>query len=132
MRHRKARKKLNLRSPHRSALLRNQVIHLIEYGSLQTTKPQIKEVQRLAEKLVTIARKGSEFNARRRAKQLLPYKETALVKLFAEIAPRYKERPGGYTRVIPMGRRISDTAPIARLVWVEELKIEEASPETKK
>jgi len=129
MRHRKARKKLNLRSPHRCALLRNQVIHLIEYGSLKTTKPRIKVVQQLAEKLVTLARKGSEFNTRRRAKQLLPYKETALIKLFTEIAPRYKERPGGYTRVIPMGRRMSDTAPIAKLVWVED--IVEAAPEPK-
>ena len=79
----------------------------------------MKEVQKLAEKLVTIARKGSnDFNARRRARALLPYKEEALLKLFKEVAPRYIDRPGGYTRVIPLGKRASDTATIARLEWV--------------
>ncbi len=118
MKHQVGRKKLNLRSSHRKALLRNQVIHLITYGHLTTTKPRAKEVQRLAEKVVTIARQGNTFNARRRVKALLPYKEEAVIKLFKEIAPNYTERPGGYTRVIPMGRRVSDTAPIARLEWV--------------
>jgi large subunit ribosomal protein L17 len=131
MRHRKARSKLNLREPHRRALLRNQVIHLIEYGSLQTTKPHLKAVQQLAEKLVTLARKGNDFNVRRRARQLLPYKDSALVKLFKEIAPAYKDRPGGYTRIIPMGRRVSDTAPMGRLTWVEGVAIEETTESTK-
>ena len=98
--------------------MRNQVIHLISYGHLVTTKARIKEVQKLAEKLVTIARKGNTFNVRRRAKALLPYKDEALVKLFKEIAPRYLERPGGYTRTLPLGRRMSDTAVISRLEWV--------------
>lgn len=98
--------------------MRNQVIHLITYGSLTSTKTQVKEVQRFAEKMVTLAREGNNFNARRRALALLPYKEEALVKLFTEIAPKYVSRPGGYTRVIPMGKRTSDTATIARLEWV--------------
>lgn len=119
MKHQSGRKKLNLKGPHRLALLRNQVIHLITYGHLTTTKVRIKEVQRMAEKLVTIARVGNEFNARRRALSLLPYKEEALLKLFKEIAPRYVDRPGGYTRVIPLGRRRSDTATIAKLEWVQ-------------
>jgi large subunit ribosomal protein L17 len=118
MKHQIGRKKLNLRSSHRTALLRNQVIHLITYGHLTTTKPRAKEVQRLAEKVVTIARGGNTFNARRRVKSLLPYKEEAVIKLFKEIAPQYVDRPGGYTRIIPMGRRVSDTAPISRLEWV--------------
>jgi len=118
MRHQNGRKKLNLKSSHRKSLLRNQTIHLITYGHLTTTKATVKEVQRFAEKLVTIAREGNTFNVRRRAKAILPYKEEALIKLFKEIAPRYVQRPGGYTRVIPMGRRMSDTAPIARLEWV--------------
>lgn len=118
MNHQSGRKKLNLRGPHRKALLRNQVIHLITYGHLTTTKARIKEVQRLAEKLVTVARVGNDFNARRRALSLLPYKQEALLKLFNEIAPRYVDRPGGYTRVIPLGRRPSDTAVIAKLEWV--------------
>lgn len=118
MKHQNGKKKLNVKSSHRKALLRNQTIHLITYGSLTTTKAGAKEVQRFAEKLVTLAKGGNVFNVRRRAKAILPYKESALVALFKEIAPRYTERPGGYTRLIPMGRRVSDTAPIARLEWV--------------
>ncbi len=118
MRHQSGRKKLNLKPSHKRSLLRNQTIHLITHGRLVSTRATIKEVQRFAEKLVTIAREGNNFNARRRAKALLPYKEEALIKLFKEIAPQYVSRPGGYTRVIPLGKRPSDTATIARLEWV--------------
>lgn len=116
--HQNGRRKLNRKSGHRKALLRNQVIHLITYGCLQTTKPRIKEVQKIAEKVVTISRNGSDFNAIRKVKQILPYNEAAVKKLFKDIAPKYTDRPGGYTRVIPLGRRESDTAPVARLEWV--------------
>ncbi len=118
MKHQNGRRKLNLKSSHKKSLMRNQVIHLITYGHLTSTKVTVKEVQRFAEKLVTLAREGNNFNARRRAKALLPYKEDALVKLFTDIAPKYVSRPGGYTRVIPMGKRVSDTAEVARLEWV--------------
>jgi len=118
MQHQIDKKKLNLKAPHRRAMLRNQVIMLIEHGHLVTTKARVKEVRRLAEKLVTLARKGNTFNVRRRAKAILPYKDQALVKLFKEIAPKYTDRPGGYTRIIPLGKRVSDTATIARLEWV--------------
>ena len=118
MKHQNGRRKLNLKPAHKRSMVRNQVIHLITYGSLTSTKANVKEVQRLAEKVVTIARVGNDFNSRRRAKALLPYKDEALVKLFQEIAPKYVSRPGGYTRVIPMGARKSDTATIARLEWV--------------
>jgi large subunit ribosomal protein L17 len=118
MKHQSGRKKLNLNSAHKRALIRNQTIILIEHGHLTTTKARTKEVRRFAEKLVTLAREGNTFNARRRAQALLPYKEEALVKLFKEIAPRYTHRPGGYTRIINLGKRMSDTADIARLEWV--------------
>lgn len=118
MKHQIKKKKLNLRYPHRKALLRNQVMHLIEHGKLITTKPKAKEARRLAEKLVTIAKQGNDFNARRRAKSLLPYKDEVLVKLFKEVAPKYINRPGGYTRVINLPQRISDTAPMAYVEWV--------------
>ena len=118
MNHQNGRKKLNLRDGHRRSLLRNQVIHLINNGCLQTTKVRVKEVQRLAEKIVTISRQGYDFNTIRRIKQLLPYDEAAVVKMIKEIAPKYVNRPGGYTRVIPLGRRASDTATVARLEWV--------------
>jgi large subunit ribosomal protein L17 len=118
MNHQSGRKKLNLPTAHRIAMLRNQTIMLIEHGHVVTTKARAKELRRFAEKLVTLAREGNNFNARRRAKAILPYKEEALVKLFAEIAPRYIHRPGGYTRIIPLGKRISDTATIAKIEWV--------------
>ena len=118
MNHQSGRKKLNLRGGHRRSMLRNQVIHLINYGCLQTTKARVKEVKRLAEKIVTIARKGYDFNTIRRVKQLLPYDAKAVTKMIKEIAPKYADRPGGYTRMIPLGQRRSDTAPIARLEWV--------------
>lgn len=116
--HQSGRKKLNMKSSHRTAVLRNQVIHLITFGHLTTTKVRIKEVQKLAEKVVTMARVGNDFNARRRVQALLPYKQEALIKLFMDIAPKYVTRPGGYTRVINLGKRPSDTATIARLEWV--------------
>ena len=118
MKHQIDRKKLNVKPAHKKALLRNQAIHLITYGHLVTTKARIKEVQRFVEKLVTLARIGNDFNTRRRVQAVLPYKEDALLKLVKEIAPKYVERPGGYTRVIPLGKRMSDTATIARLEWV--------------
>lgn len=118
MMHQNGRKKLNLKAPHKRSMMRNQVIHLITYGHLVTTKARIKEVRRLAEKVVTIARQGNTFNARRRVQTLLPYKQEAVIKLFKEIAPKYVDRPGGYTRIIPMGKRASDTATIAKLEWV--------------
>jgi large subunit ribosomal protein L17 len=118
MKHQNGRKKLNLKSEHRKALLRNQLIHFIKFGFLQTTKVKAKEVQKFAEKVVTISREGYNFNVIRRIKQMLPYDEKAVVKMIKEIAPKYVDRPGGYTRVIPLGRRASDTAPIARLEWV--------------
>ncbi len=118
MKHQSDRKKLNRKAPHRRSMLRNQVMTLIQYGHLVTTKARAREVRRLAEKLVTLARKGNTFNVRRRAKALLPYQDLVLVKLFNEIAPRYVERPGGYTRIIPLGRRVSDTATMAKLEWV--------------
>ncbi|MGD1997655.1 MAG: 50S ribosomal protein L17 [Candidatus Dependentiae bacterium] len=119
MKHQSGYKKLNIRSAHRRALLRNQVIHLVKYGVLQTTKPRAKAVQRLAEKIVTIARKGADFNTIRRVNQLLPYDKDACKKLVTEVAPKYVDRPGGYTRTIPLGRRQSDGAPILRLQWVD-------------
>ena len=116
--HQSGKKKLNKKPAHRKSLVRNQAIHFIKYGCLQTTKPRVKEVQRLIEKVVTISRNGSDFNAVRKATSILPYDSNAIKKMFRDIAPKYKDRPGGYTRVIPMGRRGSDTAPISRLEWV--------------
>jgi large subunit ribosomal protein L17 len=118
MNHQNGRKKLNRRSGNRKALLRNQVIHFINYSCLQTTVARVKEVQRFVEKIVTVSRSGYNFNTIRKVKKALPYDEDAIVKVIKEIAPRYIGRPGGYTRTIPLGKRSSDTAKIARLEWV--------------
>lgn len=118
MLHQSGKLKLNLKEPHRRALLRNQTIHLIMYGHLTTTKTQAKGVQRFAEKVVTAARQGTDFNTQRRIRALLPYKEEAIQKLLKLIGPKYATRNGGYTRVISMGKRMSDTASVARLEWV--------------
>jgi large subunit ribosomal protein L17 len=116
--HQSGNKKLNMRSPHRTSVLRNQIISFIINGKLKTTKARVKVVQQMVEKLVTVARRGNDFNTIRRIAKEIPYKKEAVDKLIKEIAPRYVERPGGYTRVYPMGRRLSDTAVIARLEWV--------------
>ncbi|MBI2352700.1 50S ribosomal protein L17 [Candidatus Dependentiae bacterium] len=118
MRHLRDHRKLNLKSSHRKAYLRNQVIHLINYGYITISLAAAKEVRRFAEKMVTLALKGKDFNTIRRAKQLLPYSEVALEKLFADVAPQYSSRPGGYTRILKLGRRASDSAYMARLQWV--------------
>ncbi len=120
MRHLNARKKLNMKSSHRKAYLRNQVINLINYGHITISLVGAKEVRRFAEKMVTLAAKNTQdFNVRRRAKQLLPYSDVALDKLFTEIAPAYATRHGGYTRILRLGRRASDSASMARLQWVQ-------------
>ena len=116
--HQSGRKKLNLSSSHRKALIRNQIITLIDYGYLVSTKARVKEVRRFAEKLVTLAKKGKNFNTIRAAKSFLPYKYQSIIKLFDDIAPKYTNRAGGYTRVIPLGKRMGDTADIAKLEWV--------------
>ena len=117
--HQNSGRKLNVTPKHRKALLRNQAIHFIINGKLKTTVAQIREVKRLVEKVVTVARKGNHFNNRRKAYSLLPYNNTALDKLFFEIAPLYKDRPGGYTRMIRLHNRIADTAEVGILLWVK-------------
>ena len=118
MLHQSGKRKLNKSSSHRRSLIRNQAIHFIKYGVLQTTKPRVKEVQRFVEKIVTISRDGANFNVIRRVNAIIPYDKVAARKMIDEIAPKYKDRPGGYTRVIPLGKRGSDNAPITRLEWV--------------
>lgn len=120
MNHYNGKAKLNLRSDHRKALLRNQIIAFINNGKLISTKARVKEVQRLTEKLVSLARRTdlAEFNLIRRIQSEIPYEKNAIYKLLKEVAPRYVDRPGGYTRCLRLGRRTSDTAQVAMLTWV--------------
>src|SRR5438046_6348302 len=117
MRHQKKTLKLGLTAEHRKALLANQVCSLIEHQRIRTTLAKAKAVRPLAEKMVTLGKKGS-LHARRTAFAVLRQKD-AVKKLFDEIAPRSAERKGGYTRIVKLGQRRSDAAPIAYIEWVD-------------
>lgn len=118
MKHQIKNKKLNLSWKHRKSFLRNQVLQFIKYGKLQTTLANIKEVRRLAEKVVTIAKFGNTYINRRKVLALLPYDEVIVKQLFVSVAPQYVSRMGGYTRISKLGVRLNDTASIAMLTWV--------------
>ena len=117
MRHQKKTVKLGRTAEHRKALLANQVCSLIEHQRIKTTLAKAKAVRPLAEKMVTLGKKNS-LHARRTALAVLRQKD-AVQKLFADIAPRSKERNGGYTRIVKLGQRKSDSAPIAFIEWVD-------------
>ena len=119
MRHQKKTVKLGRSSSHRNALLANQVVSLIEHSRIQTTLAKAKAVRPLAEKLVTLGKKGT-LHARRTALAYLCHNEDAVRKLFAVVAPRSAERKGGYTRIVKLGLRKSDAAPIALIEWVDQ------------
>ena len=125
MRHRVAGRRLSRTSEHRLALRRNLTAALIEHETISTTPEKAKEARRLAERLITLGKKGT-LAARRRALELLPDKRV-IRKLFSEIAPRYTDRQGGYTRILRLGKpRVGDAAPqvIFELVGLSE-EIEE-------
>src|SRR5437660_1716536 len=132
MRHQKNTIKLGVTAAHRKALLANQVCSLIEHQRIKTTLAKAKAVRPLADKMVTLGKKNS-LHARRTAFAVLRQK-TAVKKLFDEIAPRAANRNGGYTRIIKLGQRKSDSAPIAFLEWVDapEAAEEQADQKRKK
>ena len=117
MRHQKKTLKLGLTAAHRKALLANQVCSLIEHQRIKTTLAKAKAVRPLAEKMVTLGKKGS-LHARRTALAVLRQKD-AVQKLFEDIAPRSADRNGGYTRIVKLGARKSDSAPVAFIEWVD-------------
>jgi large subunit ribosomal protein L17 len=117
MRHQKKTIKLGRKAEHRKALLANQVCSLITHQRIKTTLAKAKAVRPLAERMVTLGKKGS-IHARRTAFATLRHKD-AVKKLFDDIAQRSAERNGGYTRIVKLGRRKSDSAPMAFLEWVD-------------
>jgi large subunit ribosomal protein L17 len=131
MRHQKKTVKLGRTAEHRKALLANQVCSLIEHQRIKTTLAKAKAVRPLAEKMVTLGKNGS-LHARRTALAVLRQKD-AVKKLFDDIAPRSATRQGGYTRIIKLGQRKSDSASVAFLEWVDaaEVVVEEAAPAEK-
>jgi large subunit ribosomal protein L17 len=121
MRHQKKTVKLGRTAEHRKALLANQVCSLIEHQRIKTTLAKAKAVRPLAEKMVTLGKKGS-LHARRTALAVLRQKN-AVKKLFDDIAPRSADRNGGYTRIIRLGLRKSDAAKVALLEWVDAPRV---------
>jgi large subunit ribosomal protein L17 len=117
MRHGKQRHKLSRDSAHRKALLRNLSRELIEHERIKTSQAKAKAVKPEVEKLITLARRG-DLHARRQALSALGQDKFAVYKLFEEIAPRYSERPGGYTRILKLGPRKSDSTEMALLELV--------------
>jgi large subunit ribosomal protein L17 len=130
MRHQKKTIKLGRTADHRKALLANQVCSLIQYQRIKTTLAKAKAVRPLAERMVTLGKKGS-LHARRAALATLRQKR-AVKKLFDDIAPRSAERNGGYTRIVKLGRRKSDSAPMAFIEWVDMLEVVEEKPAKEK
>ena len=117
MRHRHGLRKLNRTSSHRLAMLRNMCNSLITHEAIKTTVPKAKELRRVVEPLITLAKEASLANRR------LAFDRTrdrdVVAKLFNEIGPRYKTRPGGYTRILKMGFRVGDNAPMAFVELVD-------------
>ena len=130
MRHQKKTIKLGRTAEHRKALLANQVCSLIAHQRVKTTLAKAKAVRPLAEKMVTFGKNGS-LHARRMALSMLRQKD-AVKKLFDEIAPRSADRNGGYTRIVKLGQRKSDSASMAFIEWVDAAQaIEEKEPKEK-
>ena len=117
MRHRKSGRQLNRNSSHRQAMFRNMAASLIEHEVIKTTLPKAKELRRVAEPLITLAKQDSVANRR------LAFDRTrskaAVGKLFGELGPRYSERPGGYTRILKCGYRPGDSALMAFIELVD-------------
>ncbi len=109
-------RKLGRTSSHRRALLRNQVTALVLHGRIETTVPKAKSIKPLADKMVTLGKRG-DLAARRQAAAFL-VDPAAVQKLFDDVAPKYAERSGGYTRIVKTGVRRGDAAPMAIIEWV--------------
>jgi len=132
MRHRKAGRQLNRNSSHRKAMYRNMASSLFEHELIKTTLPKAKELRRVAEPLITMAKEDSV--SKRRVAFARLRDQAAVAKLFSELGPRYKERPGGYLRILKAGYRPGDKAPMAFVELVDrpipeisEEEIEEAA-----
>jgi len=117
MNHRKSARKLGRTSAHRKALLRNMVTSLLEHEQIRTTDAKAKELRGVADRMITLGKRGT-LHARRQALQTIRSKDVTS-KVFAELAERYRERPGGYTRVIKLGQRVGDAAPMSIIELVD-------------
>ena len=125
MRHRNSGRQLNRNSTHREAMFRNMAASLLRHEAIKTTVSKAKELRRVAEPLITMA-KSDSVHKRRLAFSRLRDREV-VTKLFNELGPRYKERPGGYLRILKMGYRAGDSAPLALVELVDRPQQEEAA-----
>jgi large subunit ribosomal protein L17 len=117
MRHGLGLRKLNRTSSHRLAMLRNMMNSLIEHEVIKTTVPKAKELRRVVEPMITLAKEATVANRRLAFDRLRD--RDSVVKLFNELGPRFKARPGGYTRILKMGYRVGDNAPMALVELVD-------------
>ena len=117
MRHRNSGRKLNITSSHRRAMFKNMAVSLMRHEVIKTTLPKAKELRRVVEPLITLA--GTDDVARRRLAFARIRDREAVTKLFNELGPRYKERPGGYVRIMKCGFRAGDSAPMAIVELVD-------------
>ena len=117
MRHRISGRRLSRPSGHRVMMYRNQVTDLLRYGKIVTTEAKAKEVRGLAEKMITACKAGT-LHSRRQALAFIT-DEKVVARVFDELVPRYAQRPGGYTRIVKLGPRHGDNAPMAQLELVE-------------
>jgi len=124
MRHQKSGRKLNRNSAHRKAMFRNMASSLIEHEIIKTTVPKAKELRRVAEPLITLAKKDSVAHRRQAFDRLRD--RDVVTKLFNELGPRYSDRPGGYLRIMKCGYRAGDNAPMAYVELVDRPVEEEA------
>ncbi len=129
MRHRKSGRKLGRNSSHRKAMFRNMSTSLLLHETIKTTVPKAKELRRVVEPLITLSKKDSVAN-RRLAFSRLRDKEI-VGKLFSEIGPRFFERPGGYVRILKLGPRAGDAAPMAMVQLVDQAPGNHESDEDK-
>ncbi len=118
MRHRKDHRKLGRSNAHRRAMLRNLVTSLIEHGEVRTTDAKAKEVRRLADRMITLGKRGT-LHARRQALRTIRSRDVA-ARVFDVLADRYHERAGGYTRILKLGRRPGDNAAMSLIQLVSE------------
>jgi large subunit ribosomal protein L17 len=127
MRHGHGLRKLNRTSSHRLAMLQNMMNSLIAHEAIKTTVPKAKELRRVIEPMITLAKKPTVANKRLAFDRLRD--RNSVVKLFDELGPRYQTRPGGYTRILKMGFRVGDNAPMALVELVDRPEISEAADE---
>ncbi len=117
MRHARSGRKLNRTASHRKAMFANMAVALIKHEQIKTTLPKAKDLRRVVDRLITLGKRG-DLHARRQALSTLR-DNTIAAKLFDQLGPRYKDRPGGYTRVIKAGFRYGDMAPMAVIELVD-------------